>query len=183
MNSYLITIDPPKTIANIVDKYRNIYSKHTTYKIPPHITIYPPFYLKQISEKEILDKLKNAFSNTKPFALNFDKVDYFEENNNVAYFAPDEKSLIKLKGVFSKTITSLSGKTQDVYEDYKLSTNDFKPHITIAEKIPTDELKKVKKGLSDVNEKLSFDCNFIYLYKQEKGSRIWREVGKIKLRV
>ncbi|MCK5285632.1 MAG: 2'-5' RNA ligase family protein [Candidatus Pacebacteria bacterium] len=85
MNSYLITINPSKNINEIVNKYRNKYAKFTTYKISPHITIYPPFYLKQISEKEILNLLKSSLKDVNNFSLNFNSIKYFEEGNNVAF--------------------------------------------------------------------------------------------------
>ena len=182
MNSYLITIIPPENVANTVNKYRNKYSKDASDKIPPHITIYPPFHLQQISEEKMLNLLNKTFCETPSFNLNFDSVDYFEGNNNVAYFAPDKKSSDYLKETFSKTITSLSGNVEDVPADYTLSADSFTPHMTIVSKIPVEEFDKIKNELVDIKENLSFVCKFIYLYKQDEKSEIWNSVGKIELK-
>ena len=166
---------------NTVNKYRNKYSKDASDKIPPHITIYPPFHLQQISEEKMLNLLNKTFCETPSFNLNFDSVDYFEGNNNVAYFAPDKKSSDYLKETFSKTITSLSGNVEDVSADYTLSADSFTPHMTIASKVPGDVFKQIKKDSAGVKENLFFVCKFIYLYKQDGKSLVWESVGKVEL--
>ncbi|MCK4918160.1 MAG: 2'-5' RNA ligase family protein [Candidatus Pacebacteria bacterium] len=180
MNSYLITIDPPKELIETIDKYRNRYAKYTNYKIPPHITIYPPFYLKKISEKEILELIKFSLKNTNKHSLNFNSISYFEEGNNVAFFAPNKSSNNFIRQVFLKVIENLKSRVEDVYNDYKMSVKDFNPHLTIAEQIPDDMFEKFKKELNNTKENLVFECNSLCLYKQESKSRIWNKVGEIK---
>ena len=179
MNSYLITINPSKEVTDIVDRYRNKYAKFTTYKIPPHITIYPPFYLNKISENEVL-RLLAFLKKINGFCLNFNSVKYFEEGNNVAFFAPDKKSAVLLKKIFLKVVEKLRNKVKDVYDDYKLSVECFNPHLTISERILDNEFQKIKKELNKINENLVFKCEFLCLYKQEPKSRIWNKVGEIK---
>ena len=182
MNSYLITIDPSKEVVDIVDKYRDKYAKFTNYKIPPHITIYPPFYLNKISEKEILKLLKNSVKDTNNFYLNFNSINYFEERNNVVFFAPDKNSNIFIKKVFLKVIKSLENKVKDVYDNYKMSVKNFNPHLTIAERIPDNEFKIIKEDLDKAKENLVFECSFLCLYRQEFESRIWNKIGEVKLK-
>ena len=182
MNSYLITINPNEKSSVIVDEYRNKYSKCTCYKIPPHITIYPPFYLIDITEEEILNVMKRTFGKIESFDLRFDSVGYFEKKNNVIYFAPDKKSDELLKNILNKTLNILDGKTKDVYADYKLSKDNFTPHITIAEKIPENEFRKIKQETKNIKEKLKFTAKEIILYKQNQNSRIWEDVEKIKFK-
>lgn len=181
MNSYLVTIDPPKEVANVVDEYRKKYSQYTNYKIPPHIIIRPPFYLKQISEDEVLELLKDGLRNLKSVNLNFNSISYFEGSNNVVFFAPDTNSITSIKEIFIEVINTLHNQTEDVYNDYKLSISEFNPHMTISERIPRDKLEKIKRKLGKSEEKLSFCVEFLHMYKQNENSSLWKEIGKVKL--
>lgn len=183
MNSYLITIDPPEEIIDIVERYRKKYMQYTNYKIPPHITIYPPFYLKQISEDGIFKSLKDNLRKIKPIDMDFSSINYFEGDNNIAFFAPDISSAKSIKEIFIAVINSLCDQTEDVYDDYKLSASEFNPHMTIAERVPNDKFETIKKELSEVKEKLSFGVEFVYLYKQEEKSSSWNKIGKVNLTV
>lgn len=63
MTKYLILILPPQDIINYVDQFRNKYAKYTSYIIPPHITIYPPFYLKDnVLETDIIDTVNEQIN-------------------------------------------------------------------------------------------------------------------------
>ncbi|MBU1046819.1 2'-5' RNA ligase family protein [Patescibacteria group bacterium] len=180
MNSYLITIDPPKNISGRIDIYRKKYGKFTTYKIPPHVTIFPPFYLNRVSEKEILELLRISLLNLSKVSLTFDSVKYFENGNNVAFFAPDKNSDVLIRQIFLNILKDLRNKVKDVYDEYKMTVEDFDPHLTIAEKIPDSEFKKIKNELKNIEESFVFNCNSVCLYKQEVKSRIWNKVKEIK---
>ncbi len=176
LSSYLITIDPPKNITKIIDKYREKFAKYTKYKIPPHVTIYPPFYLK-VDEKELVTLLERQLKGSRKFSLDFDSIDYFVGNNNVAYFSPSDKSKEKLEVIFTKTFDILENRIEDVHGNYK--TQGFKPHITIAEQIPNKDFEDIQKELADIKEVFSFMCNSILIYKQDYKSRIWKKVKEI----
>ncbi|MCK5285631.1 MAG: hypothetical protein KAJ58_00145 [Candidatus Pacebacteria bacterium] len=79
-----------------------------------------------------------------------------------------------------KVIESLKDKVEDVYSDYRMSIKEFNPHLTIAERIPKNEFKKIKEELNSVKENLIFRCNSLCLYKQETKSSIWNKVEEIK---
>ena len=179
MDSYVVIIVPSEKILKFVDRYRKKNAKYTNYVISPHITIYPPFYLEGSSEEEVISLLKNEFLGTEPKIINFPSVNYFEGKNNVAYFGPDEQSLRYLKSFLIKTTKALKGKIKNVYDDYNFTPEKFKPHMTIAEKIPSKILPLVKEKLAKLDTSLSFDVTAIFLYGQKMRSVIWNRVEKI----
>ena len=77
MYSYLIILLPPKDVIKTMDNYRKKYAKYTSYIIPPHITVHPPFFLKGITEKQLVAKLKDDFIKTKCSEVVFKSIGYF----------------------------------------------------------------------------------------------------------
>jgi 2'-5' RNA ligase len=78
IDTYLLTITPPVDVIKAVDKYIKKYAKYTQYIIPPHITIYPPFLLKDIKEEELIKILNGTLNSSTPFKIVLNSVSYFE---------------------------------------------------------------------------------------------------------
>jgi 2'-5' RNA ligase len=182
MSSYALIIVPPKRILGFVDGFRKKYAKYTNYAIPPHITVYPPFFIKDSSEEIIIDSLVKSFRQVEPQKVTFKSIDYFEGKNNVALFSPDKKSVAFIKDLLIRATELLGNKVKNVYDDYNFSPRKFKPHMTIAEKIPDDTLAEVKKELDKTQEILTFDVKSVCLYKQEGNLKMWRKLREINFR-
>ncbi len=182
-DSYIVAIIPPKKIAVVVDKYRNKYSLYSSYKIVPHVTISPPFYLEKISEKQITNLLKERLSALKSVNLSFDNIDYFPNggDKNVAFFAPNKNSISSIKTIFDVVNKVLKGRVTAVYDNYNFNGLKNNPHMTIASKIPDDKFESIKKELNLVKENFTFKVNHIYLYKKKYGTNEWIEIEKVKL--
>ncbi len=180
MDWYLVVVIPPRQVCDFVDKYREKYAKYTGYMIPPHITIYPPFLITS-SQKEVIDSLKESFLKTPAVKVRCDSVGFFEsKRNNVVYFKPDKDSADLMKKFLIKATKALKGKIKDVFEDHKYTPSEYTPHMTIAEKIPSKVLPKIKKELARFKGEIEFEVDSIYLYKQKGDSKIWQEFAKIK---
>jgi 2'-5' RNA ligase len=179
MEAYAVVIVPPKKVREIVDRFRKIYAKYTGYKIPPHITIYPPFHLMNVSESVMIDKLKTGFSNIKSRTVKLKTINFFEGKNNVAYFSPDTPSSTYIKNFLVVATNSLKSIVKNVFDDNNYTPNKFNPHMTIAEKIPYETLPVIKKGLKDVNTNLTFKVASVFVYK-EKDDGMWSKLAEIE---
>jgi 2'-5' RNA ligase len=180
MDSFALIIVPPREILDFVDEYRKRYAKYTNYVIPPHFTIYPPFYSNFRSESELIDELGATFSEVKPRQIAVTSVGYFEGENNVAFLEPTPESSAFLVTLLTLVTERFEGKVRQVYADYNFTPSTFTPHMTIAEKIPDWELPAVKDELGQVQGHRSFEVKGISLYKQPSGSLTWSEVARIE---
>ena len=179
MYSYLIILLPPKNVIKTIDKYRLKYAKYTNYIIPPHITVYPPFLLKGITEKQLIAKLNKDFINTKCSEISLKSIDYFKGRNNVAYVKPDIKSSKYIANLLVKTVKSLDGYTNKLYGGYNIIPEKFNLHMTIAERIPNASLPRVKKELTSFNHEFSFRIESFYIFKKAIDTKSWSMLQKI----
>lgn len=162
-----------------MDKYRRLYAKYTSYTIPSHITVYPPFFLKGITERRFLTKLVNDFSKTKCGEVTLNSIDYFKGRNNVAFVKPDSKSSKYIINLLVKTVKFLEGYTKSVYSEYSPTPDKFNPHMTIAEKIPNNSLPKIKKELKNFNNVFSFKVESIFVFKKATDAKSWGMLREI----
>ncbi len=145
MERYILAVLPPQDIGDFVGIYKEKYSGRRHHALPPHITIYPPFYNRYSTETELVVSLRDAFTLTKPGRVNFDSIGYFSGDNNVVYLQPDQKSSEYLLEIFTAAATLLSDNSEN-----------FHPHVTIVKNVPLDELSSVKKKLEAEQINLSF---------------------------
>jgi 2'-5' RNA ligase len=179
MNQYAIIIVPPAEICEMVDIYRKRYAQYTSYVIVPHFTVYPSFFIEKGDEKSILQLLKDTFKGTQSETIKLEKISFFDGKNNVAFFEPDINSSEFIKGLLVKATKLLSGMVKNVYDDYNFTPDKFKPHMTIAEKIPNDIFQDVKNELNKLEKKGSFLVSSVYLFKQQDNSNFWNKVDEI----
>ena len=173
-------IIPPEEIISFVDSYRRRFAKYTSYIIPPHFTIYPPFYC-ELSEDKLIKQLSGAFSKVKSEKISMKTVSFFEGKNNVAFFSPTQESSKFIVHLLSMATNCLLNKVKNVYDDYNFTPEKFNPHMTIAEKVPPEIFPSVKDELNKINFNYSFDVDAVYLYKQSSNSTVWSKMAKIKL--
>jgi 2'-5' RNA ligase len=179
-NGYLLAAVPPKKIIDFVDKYRKKYAKYTGYHTPPHITVYPPFYITDIDEEQFKKLLGNNLLNSDPFLVCIDSFDYFTGRNNVLYFKPDDRSKTYLTNLLVKIVPTIKLHTKDIYHFYKVEANNYHPHMTIAEKIPSDVLPKIKQQLNGEKVNFTFEVDSIQLLVQPSDSKVWQVKDDIK---
>lgn len=179
-NAYLLAVVPPKKIADFADKYRKKYAKYTGYHTPPHITIYPPFHLTDIDEAQLKKFLEKNLLDTAPFQVCIDSFDYFIGKNNVVYFKPDNRSESVLKSVLVKIFPTLKSHTKAIYNYFIVEPDSYRPHMTIAERIPEEVLPKLKQELNGEKVNFTFEVNSVQLLVQPEGSKVWMVKENIK---
>jgi 2'-5' RNA ligase len=147
MTSYAVALTFPADIEKELNLLRDKYNKYVRYSITAHLTLKQPF--KLIAGLTVVnERLKAVASRTKPFFLELDGVEYFEETNNVAYVAIKNKSpVIDLHANIVRSLQRLVEGEYEENEEYNLEK--FTPHITIAELIPDAVFPVIKQEISN----------------------------------
>lgn len=78
-----------------------------------------------------------------------------------------------------KVTGGIGEKVKNVYDDYNFTPEKFKPHMTIAERIPEDVFIKIKGELEKQKESGQFIVNSVFLYKLEKDNNQWESLQEI----
>jgi 2'-5' RNA ligase len=182
MSQYVVIVVPSQEIIDMVDRYRKKYARHTSYVIVPHFTVYPPFSILSSNENEIINVLKNGLAGIGSQVVKFEKIGYFEGKNNVAFFEPNAESINYLKSLLVKTTKSLEGRVKNVYDDYNFTPEKFKPHMTIAERMPEDSFVAVKEELDGLNENGEFAVSSVFVYKCEPETNQWSNLCEVIFR-
>jgi 2'-5' RNA ligase len=180
MDQYVIIVVPPKEIITKVDKYRKRYAKYTKYNIPPHITIYPPFFNLLPSEEILINNLQKSLGSKKPTQVNLLSINFFDGRNNVVYFEPDQNSSKFLLDLLLSVRKNLKNKIKNVFRNYNFSPEKFKPHMTIAEMIPKGIFMKIKREIQNVKVNYSFSVDSVFLYRLQNMPNVWVKVCEVK---
>lgn len=180
MEEYVLVVLPPKDVADFVDTFRQKFAKYTQYKIPPHITIYPPFHHLFETEGLLRAHLAQTFVATKPQRISLRGVGSFEGKNNVVFLEPSRQAKGYLLDLVQKTDASLSGKVEKAFKNYDFSPVNFNPHMTIAEHIPDEELSKIKTDLEQEDIRVAFLVNSLHLFKKTDNNPTWRQFTQIR---
>ncbi|HEX9896914.1 MAG TPA: 2'-5' RNA ligase family protein [Dehalococcoidales bacterium] len=158
---------------------REQYNKYVNYTIVPHITLLYPVVLKN-DLTAVYAKLEEVAHQTKPFVLELNGVQYFEERNNVAYIAVEKRQPVvdlhyAINHALSRTIKDNSNQTY-TYEN-------FTPHITVAELIPADIFPYIKMELSKLvlRYRVRIDSFSLFSARQNKTWETWKQERVFKL--
>jgi 2'-5' RNA ligase len=181
MDTYLVAITPPPDTQAHIQEYRRRVTQYTGYKIPPHITLYPPFYLQNTTLEKMVDSIRTNLDYVHNGTVRLADIDSFTGYNNVIFFKPDDQSTTYLKNIFSAVHQALSGRVTDRFSDYAADANKFVPHLTIAERVPNGVWQTLQTQLLQHPVDISFPVNTIGLYEQAEDSREWRLVNTVTL--
>lgn len=129
MNMYFIALVAPTEINDQVLKWKNFFKEHyqciVALKSPAHITVIPPFWMKEDLEADLVSAL-SEFSNTR---------NRFEITlKNFAAFKPRVIYVDVLKnemlGAFNSSLTDFICKQNNF--PVKKDDRPFQPHVTLA---------------------------------------------------
>lgn len=159
MTSYAVALTFPAGIETELNRLREKYNRYVNYHIPPHVTLMYPFKLST-DLTVTKERLESVASRTRPFVLELDGVEYFEETNNVAYVAIKNKRPVV--DLHTDIVRSLQGLVEGEYEEYIFER--FTPHMTIAESIPNEVFPVIKKELSGytLNRNINIDSFVLF---------------------
>jgi len=178
-DSYFIAVTMPDTLAERVQKYRDLVPDYSTFRTPLHITIMPPFYLES-SKETLIELLKKTISTQPSKSITLDAIAYFEHKNSVVYLKPDNLSEDYLKKLFA-AIPSILSDTIKRQFNKSSDSKDFHPHLTIAKRIPLNKLYPIKTFFQSFEEVFIFNVTAMDVYKQSNSYGPWTKITEIAL--
>lgn len=179
MHVYVLAITPSPKACTTIQHYQGSYPQYVVYHIPPHITLYPPFHIQDSSEEAIISSLRENFSNYPYFTVDLTHVGYFEGANNVVYLGPSDESALLLKTLHAHILNILAPIVTHAFSDYTMSGKEFSPHLTIAERIPSEEFETIKKEFSGPAEPITFPATSIDLYRRSPETKQYDKILEI----
>ncbi len=169
-----------KNLIEIIQKYREMIPEFSSFTTPLHITLLPPFEIPDSQEEVFINRLKECTDKCIASQITLDTVGYFNNRKSVAYIKPDEKSVEYLKNVFTQLSNSLNTHIKLRFAE-SISSEDYRPHVTIAKKIERKKLANIKSTLDTFKETLAFNPETIDLYKQVQGWGVWKKVTEARM--
>ncbi len=124
---YGIVMFPSKKLQDLANSYRKRYDPHYAL-IPPHLTLKAAFELSDGEIEEYSEKLKQIAKNHQPVRLTISKVSSFQPVNNTIYFKVEPT--LELQELHKNLAETLP------HSDTEYA---FVPHITIGQKLSSDE--------------------------------------------
>lgn len=181
MESYALVVMPEKEIADVINVFRQRFSEYASHTMPPHVTIYPPFYSQFPTIGDLRQVVAESCALTPPQRISLHGIGAFGGESNIVYLEPDHHSRRYLLDLFQKVAPRLQDSVTAVHKNsFGYTDGNFTPHLTLAENVPSEKLSAVMSKLSAEDIKLSFLVNALSLFQKEEGSNFWRLLTGIK---
>lgn len=171
LQDYFVLISPSDEVKKETKKLKNKLYKmigRTTeneYSVA-HISL---FKAKYEMDNHILEKLRKALADTKPFPVSINEVDVFSHGST--------KKTLYLKIENPKPIQALF---ENIGEEFKFK-KEIVPHLTIEQNLPIADFEKIEKDLSAFNHKNEWLCDKITVLKINKKSGNYKVIEEIVL--
>jgi 2'-5' RNA ligase len=156
---YFLGIGVPSPENAFFTELKELYHPENRVTSPPHITLKPPFLMP--NKSYLLEKLAKIARYQEPFDIVLENIGSFRQPKYATVFL-EPKSGEKLKA-----LESLLGK--EIH--YLPKTRNFHPHLTLAQKVPHENLASVKNELRDLNLKLKLRVDALILYRQDESGQ------------
>lgn len=156
---YGIVMFPSKKLQDLANSYRMRYDPHYAL-IPPHLTLKAAFELSDGEIATYSEKLNQIAKNHLPVPLKISKVSSFQPVNNTIYFKVEPTSELQ----------NLQKNLEELLPD-AVSEYAFVPHITIGQKLSSDEHSDIYGQLRmlGIDHEEVID-RFHLLYQLDNGS-------------
>lgn len=129
MNMYYIAIVAPDDINQEVLKWKNFFKDHfdctVALKSPAHITLIPPFWMKEDLENELINSIKNYSITKNKFEISLKDFAAFQPK---VIFVDVVKSEV-LNGVYQSFADNIFSESKFLI---KKDDRPFHPHVTLA---------------------------------------------------
>lgn len=182
--TYVVIVVPPKHIQTLVHDFRNHFKDTSEYKLPPHITLLPPFQLAPTHGKELIGVIRSIAAATSPMDALLTHTGVFENRPPVWFcgFSPSTtRSLRSLHKKLLKAIVALHSEHTLAYKTGP-KHNVFNPHMTLIEKVPKANKKSIAALIEPLIHPFSFAVGSIELYKRQSDDKTYTRVQKFTLR-
>lgn len=170
MLMYAIVLTMTGRVKTELTELRARYATYMKYSIEPHVSIRYPFTLR-VDISTIHVKLVEIARQTKPFTLVLNGIRYWEGQNNVAYVAiKNRPPVFNLHVALTHALQGL------ITGDTTYDLENFIPHLTICEGIPSEILPTLKEELSkyDPNYKVRMTSFVLFQAESNEKSETWK---------
>ncbi len=177
MTNYAVALTFPREVKQEIIELQAKYKKYVTYRIEPHVTLKYPF-ATEVNITSIDERLREVAHRSSPFTLVLNGIKYFEGQNNVAYFAVENKEPVM--NLHSRIVHSL----EDLDKEESMGVFDlerFTPHATIGEQIPQEVFLCIKQALDRLNLRYEFEVDSYTLFSAREDD-IWKSVEVFEFR-
>jgi 2'-5' RNA ligase len=143
-NLYAVALTFSGEIEKVFSRLREDFEQHMKYTIVPHVTLVYPF-VPVFSLFQVNEQLMKVAKRTKHFKIVLNGIEFFEDGNNIAYAAVQNRRTVKR--LHADIVKSLEGIIKEWYTDGRFNLEKFVPHVTIGERIPAGLFPDIKKKL------------------------------------
>lgn len=176
MPTLLFTLEPNE---DIVRQIKATYPDLLSYRnsaLPYHITILPPVKVDIDKINPLLDELTGKLNGIGPLEIDFDSLGRFDDPDKVIYLHPHQEP-----GETS-SFQLLHDRINNVLHDItgKFEMSDFEPHLTLARRIPEDDMDRLYDAAQEDFSPLHFATDTLKAY-QLSPEGIWQEISELKL--
>ncbi len=171
MELYFIALVPDKKLKKelklIKEDFADKFHTRHALKLPPHITLIPPFKIPLEKEEYLITKLKEVSIHEKPFSIKLSGYGSFKARV-IFIDIKNKKPLAKLFGRIKETLNDLS-------VEILAEKEDIIPHITIATRDLSREVyKRAWPQYSNRAFKGKFEVKDLVLFRH--NGKHWEKV-------
>lgn len=159
----LLAVTLPSELVKSIDSNYPFLASYGKSALSPHITLIPPFNVRDEEVNDVIKKLSEELSLYDKFSISLDSVDSFTGENNVIYLEPDTDSYKRLSDI-NKEVTSIVDNFIDKRQQEK-AERPFIGHVTLGKKIPNENFLDLLEKTKMAFNKLEFVCESISVYQ------------------
>ncbi len=169
MYSYFIGLSLPPKAEAVFNQIKQTFHPNHRLTSPSHITLVSPFnWSNPVTLQGQLQKMAHTFS---PFWASFQKIGSFRQlKYGTVFLQPNRQAPFK----------SLARSLQSIFNPEDLGKNYF-AHLTLAQKVPHEDLDKIKHQLRQMNLKLDLKVRKITLFHFDFNNRSWSKAQTFPL--
>ena len=177
---YLLALLPPPPLAEEIHQIRlECSKKFDVYKAlrpPVHITLYQPFVVEEVFEKQLFRVLEQSTAGLSSFTQKLENFGCF--SNKVVFI--NALKTAELSNLH-KAITSIFGKNNVDKSPDKQINKAFSPHITIAYRdVQPDVFTKIWQEYNNQTFKRNYEVDHFSILKHDKVK--WSPIKDFSLR-
>jgi len=165
-HTYAIALTFNEKLERVFSRLREDYQQYINYTIVPHITLVYSF-VPVFSLFKVIEQLEQVAKQTRQFSITLNRIEFFENGNNVVYAAIEKNRAVKK--LHTDIIKSLDGLIKEWYTEGQFNLDKFVPHVTIGERIPAAVFPDIKKRLSKYRLHFRDDITEFGLFSEENG--------------
>ncbi len=158
---YFIGISLPPKATKVFNQVKQTFHPNHRLTSPAHITLVAPFYWT--NQTLLIGQLTKLAHQFQPFEAKFNHLASFKQPKyGTVYLAPDKVAPFKHMAITLQL--AILGQEEK---------GEFIPHLTLAQKVPHQDIDLVKQKLRDMKLSLKLKVRSFTLFKFDSQSQTW----------